>query len=120
MAVLLIAEVTGGDLGVDSTAKALTAAASLGEVTLLVAGAGCAPAAAAAAGFAGCGVSALGAAGTTFGAATLGARVATGALTGSAATATPIRRSSLSIRAREPTSVLSLAGTRTFAHINSS
>ena len=53
MAVLLVAEVTGSDLGVDSTAKALTAAASLGEVTLLVAGAGCAPAAAAAAGFAG-------------------------------------------------------------------
>ena len=31
-----------------------------------------------------------------------------------------MRRSSRSILAREPTSVLSLAGTRTFAHINSS
>ena len=74
----------------------------------------------AAAAFAGCGVSALGAAAAAFGAATLGAEVATGALTGSAAAATPMRRSSLSILAREPTSVLSLAGTRTFAHINSS
>jgi electron transfer flavoprotein alpha subunit len=53
MAVLLIAEVTGGTLGADSTAKALTAAKVLGDVTLLVAGAGVADAAAEAAGFAG-------------------------------------------------------------------
>jgi len=51
MAVLLIAEVTGAELGADSTAKALTAVKSLGEVTVLVAGTGCAAAAAAAAGF---------------------------------------------------------------------
>ncbi|NUB44561.1 electron transfer flavoprotein subunit alpha/FixB family protein [Fertoebacter nigrum] len=53
MAVLLIAEVTGGTLGADSTAKALTAAKVLGDVTLLVAGAGVADAAAEAAGFSG-------------------------------------------------------------------
>ena len=45
MAVLLIAEVTGGALGADSTAKALTAAKPLGEVHLLVAGDGVAAAA---------------------------------------------------------------------------
>ena len=49
MAVLLIAEVTGGTLGADSTAKALTAAKALGDVTLLVAGEGVAAAAAEAA-----------------------------------------------------------------------
>ncbi|MFN5826787.1 MAG: electron transfer flavoprotein subunit alpha/FixB family protein, partial [Rhodobacterales bacterium] len=53
MAVLLIAEVTGGALGADSTAKALTAAKPLGEVHLLVAGDGVAAAAAQAAQFAG-------------------------------------------------------------------
>ncbi|AJE49205.1 electron transfer flavoprotein subunit alpha/FixB family protein [Celeribacter indicus] len=51
MAVLCLAEVAGGELAPDATAKAVTAAASLGEVTLLV----CGPAAAgeAAAGIAG-------------------------------------------------------------------
>ncbi len=53
MAVLLIAEVTGGTLGADSTAKALTAVKALGEVHLLVAGHGVAAAAAEAAQFAG-------------------------------------------------------------------
>jgi len=41
MAVLLVAEVSGGELSVDSTAKALTAAKQLGDVTVLCAGAGC-------------------------------------------------------------------------------
>ncbi|MEL6586512.1 MAG: FAD-binding protein [Pseudomonadota bacterium] len=49
MAVLLIAEVAGGDLNVDATAKALTAAKQLGEVTILCAGDGCQSAADAAA-----------------------------------------------------------------------
>jgi len=49
MAVLLLAEITGGELSADQTGKALTAAKSLGDVTVLVAGAGCADAAAAAA-----------------------------------------------------------------------
>ena len=49
MAVLLIAEVNGGDLSVDSTAKALTAAKELGEITLLCVGSGCSGAATAAA-----------------------------------------------------------------------
>ncbi|QDL92197.1 electron transfer flavoprotein subunit alpha/FixB family protein [Paroceanicella profunda] len=49
MAVLLIAEVSGGALVLDPTAKALTAAKALGEVTVLCAGAGCADAAAEAA-----------------------------------------------------------------------
>ena len=53
MAVLLIADVVGGTLGADSTAKALSAVASLGEVHVLVAGAGVAAAAAEAATFAG-------------------------------------------------------------------
>ncbi|MDP4031544.1 MAG: FAD-binding protein [Pseudorhodobacter sp.] len=53
MAVLLIADVIGGTLGADSTAKALTAIKSLGDVTVLVAGANVAAAAAEAAGFAG-------------------------------------------------------------------
>ena len=39
MAVLLIAEVTDGALGVDSTAKAVTAAKALGDVTVLCVGA---------------------------------------------------------------------------------
>lgn len=51
MAVLLIAEVTGGTLGADLTAKALTAAKALGDVTVLVAGTGVDAAAAEAATF---------------------------------------------------------------------
>jgi electron transfer flavoprotein alpha subunit len=39
MAVLLLAEVTGGELSMDATAKAVTAATQLGEVTVLCAGA---------------------------------------------------------------------------------
>jgi electron transfer flavoprotein alpha subunit len=46
MAVLLIAEVVNGELSVDATAKALTAAKSLGDVTVLCAGSGCQGAAA--------------------------------------------------------------------------
>ena len=38
MAVLLIAEIQGADLAVDATAKALTAAKAMGDVTVLVAG----------------------------------------------------------------------------------
>lgn len=49
MAVLLIAEVANGALAVDATAKALTAAKALGDVTVLCAGAGCSGAAEAAA-----------------------------------------------------------------------
>jgi electron transfer flavoprotein alpha subunit len=49
MAVLLIAEVVNGELSVDVTAKALTAAKSLGDVTILCAGSGCQGAAAEAA-----------------------------------------------------------------------
>ncbi len=49
MAVLLIAEVAGGALAVDATAKALTAAKAMGDVTILVAGEGVAGAGAAAA-----------------------------------------------------------------------
>ena len=49
MAVLLIAEVNGGALNIDATAKALTAAKALGDVTVLCASKGCADAAAAAA-----------------------------------------------------------------------
>lgn len=45
MSVLLIADVTGGGLGVDSTSKALRAVAGLGDVHLLVAGADVADAA---------------------------------------------------------------------------
>ena len=41
MAVLLIAEISDGELAVDSTAKALTAAKAMGAVTVLVAGSGC-------------------------------------------------------------------------------
>ena len=39
MAVFLLAEVTGGELALDATAKAVTAAAKLGDVTALCAGA---------------------------------------------------------------------------------
>jgi electron transfer flavoprotein alpha subunit len=39
MAVLLLAEVTSGDLGMDATAKAVSAASKLGDVTVLCAGA---------------------------------------------------------------------------------
>ncbi|MFB1025451.1 MAG: electron transfer flavoprotein subunit alpha/FixB family protein, partial [Octadecabacter sp.] len=49
MAVLLIAEVVNGELSVDATAKALTAAKPLGDVTVLCAGSGCQGAAAEAA-----------------------------------------------------------------------
>ena len=48
MAVLLIAEVVNGELAVDATAKALTAAKALGDVTVLCAAAGCGAAAEAA------------------------------------------------------------------------
>ncbi len=49
MAVLLLAEVTNGELAMDATAKAVTAAGALGEVTVLCAGASAAAAGAAAA-----------------------------------------------------------------------
>ncbi|UZD91120.1 electron transfer flavoprotein subunit alpha/FixB family protein [Cognatishimia activa] len=49
MAVLLLAEVTGGELALDATAKAVTAAQALGDVTILAAGASAADAGAAAA-----------------------------------------------------------------------
>ncbi|MFC3142825.1 electron transfer flavoprotein subunit alpha/FixB family protein [Psychromarinibacter halotolerans] len=49
MAVLLLAEVTGGELQRDATAKAVTAAKQLGDVTVLAAGAAAADAGAAAA-----------------------------------------------------------------------
>ena len=49
MAVLLLAEVNGAELSVDQTAKAVTAAKTLGAVTVLCASAGCAGAAEAAA-----------------------------------------------------------------------
>lgn len=49
MAVLLLAEVVGGELSVDATAKTLTAAKLLGDVTILCASAGCSGAADAAA-----------------------------------------------------------------------
>jgi electron transfer flavoprotein alpha subunit len=41
MSVLLIAEVVNGELSMDATAKALTAAKSLGAVTILCAGSAC-------------------------------------------------------------------------------
>ena len=53
MAVLLLAEVTDGELSLDATAKAVTASASLGDVTVLCTGADCSGAAAAAAKIAG-------------------------------------------------------------------
>lgn len=46
MAVLLLAEVTDGALAMDATAKAVTAAKTLGDVTLLCTGASCTEAAA--------------------------------------------------------------------------
>jgi len=49
MAVLLLAEVLGGDISIDQTAKALTAARALGDVTVLCASSDCEGAAAAAA-----------------------------------------------------------------------
>lgn len=49
MAVLLIAEISGGELALDATAKALTAAKAMGDVTVLCAAAGCTGAAEAAA-----------------------------------------------------------------------
>lgn len=49
MNVLLLAEVNGGALSVDSTAKALTAAKQIGDVTILCVGNGCSDAANAAA-----------------------------------------------------------------------
>jgi electron transfer flavoprotein alpha subunit len=53
MAVLLLAEINDGALAMDATAKAVTAAQSLGEVTVLAVGATCAAAAAEAATIAG-------------------------------------------------------------------
>ena len=53
MAVLLLAEVTSGELNRDATAKAVTAVASLGDVTVLACGAQASDAAAEAAGIAG-------------------------------------------------------------------
>ena len=50
MAVLLLAEVTDGELAMDATAKAVSAAKSLGDVTLLCAGASASAAGEAAAG----------------------------------------------------------------------
>jgi electron transfer flavoprotein alpha subunit len=50
MAVLLIAEISNGELNLDATSKALTAARALGEVTVLCAGDGCQGAAKQAAG----------------------------------------------------------------------
>jgi len=41
MAVLLLAEVNGGELSVDATAKTVTAAKALGDITVLCAGAAC-------------------------------------------------------------------------------
>ena len=49
MAVLLLAEVNDGELALDATAKAVTAATALGDVTVLATGATCADAAAQAA-----------------------------------------------------------------------
>ncbi len=45
MAVLLVAEVLGGEISMDQTAKTLTAAKQLGDVTILCASAGCGAAA---------------------------------------------------------------------------
>ncbi len=41
MAVLLLAEVNGGELSLDQTGKAVTAAKALGDVTVLCASSGC-------------------------------------------------------------------------------
>ncbi len=48
MAVLLLAEMNGAELSLDATAKAVTAAKSLGDVTVLCASSGCNGAASAA------------------------------------------------------------------------
>ena len=48
MAVLLLAEIIGGEISIDQTGKAVSAAKTLGDVTVLCASAGCADAAAAA------------------------------------------------------------------------
>jgi len=53
MAVLLLAEVNDGELAMDATAKAVTAAAQLGDVTVLCAGGSAAAAGDAAAGIEG-------------------------------------------------------------------
>ena len=53
MAVLLLAEVNDGELAMDATAKAVTAATQLGDVTVLCAGGSAAAAGSAAAGIAG-------------------------------------------------------------------
>ena len=53
MAVLLLAEVNGAELALDATAKSVTAAKALGDVTVLCASSGCSGAAAAAAGIEG-------------------------------------------------------------------
>lgn len=53
MAVLLLAEVNDGELAMDATAKTVTAAASLGDVTVLCTGASCSAAATEAATIAG-------------------------------------------------------------------
>jgi len=53
MAVLLLAEVNGAEISMDQTAKALSALAGLGDVTVLVAGHACGDAAKAAAGLSG-------------------------------------------------------------------
>ncbi len=50
MAVLLVAELSGSELALDATSKALTAARAMGPVTVLCAGTGCGAAAEAAAG----------------------------------------------------------------------
>ena len=55
MAVLILAELNGAELGLDATAKAVTAGAKIGEVHVLVAGEGVGEAAKAAAGIAGVG-----------------------------------------------------------------
>jgi len=47
MAVLLLAEIVGGEISLDQTGKALSASSSLGDITILCASAGCAAAAAA-------------------------------------------------------------------------
>jgi electron transfer flavoprotein alpha subunit len=49
MAVLLLAEIVNGDISLDQTGKAVSAAAALGDVTVLCASSGCADAAGAAA-----------------------------------------------------------------------
>jgi electron transfer flavoprotein alpha subunit len=49
MAVLLLAEVVGGEISLDQTGKAVTAATTLGDITVLCASAGCGDAAKAAA-----------------------------------------------------------------------